>query len=409
MKITQADAQALTLPPDRNDAFLWDGVIPQFGVRARRAANGKTARTWLYGYRTGKVQHRITIGSIEIIKEPAARKRASEFYALVKAGRDPQTEKIEAITQSADTFERLLKPYLARKKTELRAGSYRNVERHLLINLKPLHRLPVTALGQRLVATRLEEIAVNSGPMAANLTRSSGSAFFRHLMQSGIASSNPFVATAKAKTNGARERVLGYDELKVIHGALLGDDDYSDIVRILMRTGMRREEAGGLEWSEVDTERALICLPAQRCKNGREHTLPIPPTVMEILRRRPRTWPDRTPRKFVFGRTRDSGFVAWSRGKRLLDARITPALRAWVHHDLRRSFSTHLHNDLEVAPHIVEAIINHVGGHKGGVAGTYNRAKYLRQMKVALDAWDAHLTAVLEGREPASNVISMQK
>jgi hypothetical protein len=32
---------------------------------------------------------------------------------------------------------------------------------------------------------------------------------------------------------------------------------------------------------------------------------------------------------------------------------------------------THLVEDLEVAPHVVEAPMNHLGGHKGGVAGVY--------------------------------------
>jgi len=38
-------------------------------------------------------------------------------------------------------------------------------------------------------------------------------------------------------------------------------------------------------------------------------------------------------------------------------------------------------------PHVVEAIINHVSGTKGGVARVYNKALYLEERTQALAAW----------------------
>ena len=43
--------------------------------------------------------------------------------------------------------------------------------------------------------------------------------------------------------------------------------------------------------------------------------------------------------------------------------------------------------ELGILPHIIEAILNHVSGHKSGVAGIYNRARYTEEMKSALQAW----------------------
>jgi hypothetical protein len=40
-----------------------------------------------------------------------------------------------------------------------------------------------------------------------------------------------------------------------------------------------------------------------------------------------------------------------------------------------------------VLPHVIEAVLNHYSGHRAGVAGTYNRAKYLDDMRAALDRW----------------------
>ena len=53
--------------------------------------------------------------------------------------------------------------------------------------------------------------------------------------------------------------------------------------------------------------------------------------------------------------------------------------------------------ELGIEPHVVEAILNHVSGHKGGIAGIYNRASYAKQMKVALAMWADHVDSITTG------------
>jgi hypothetical protein len=49
---------------------------------------------------------------------------------------------------------------------------------------------------------------------------------------------------------------------------------------------------------------------------------------------------------------------------------------------------TVMNERLGIAPHIVEAVVNHVSGSaRAGVAGVYNRALYLGERRVALDHW----------------------
>jgi hypothetical protein len=50
---------------------------------------------------------------------------------------------------------------------------------------------------------------------------------------------------------------------------------------------------------------------------------------------------------------------------------------------------------LGVMPHIVEAVLNHVSGHKAGVAGVYNRASYRVEMRAALGAWSEHVAGIV--------------
>ena len=58
--------------------------------------------------------------------------------------------------------------------------------------------------------------------------------------------------------------------------------------------------------------------------------------------------------------------------------------------------------DLGVAPHDIEAILNHVSGHKVGVAGIYNRSTYATEKRAALDLWAGHLRTVLPGASGAN-------
>jgi hypothetical protein len=58
-----------------------------------------------------------------------------------------------------------------------------------------------------------------------------------------------------------------------------------------------------------------------------------------------------------------------------------------------------MHDELGIMPHIVEAVLNHVG-HRAGIAGTYNRATYAREKANALARWADYLAAVVREREP---------
>ena len=80
-----------------------------------------------------------------------------------------------------------------------------------------------------------------------------------------------------------------------------------------------------------------------------------------------------------------------SKIKRRLDTAMKVAPRRI--HDLRRTAATGM-AELGIQPHIVEAVLNHVSGHRAGVAGTYNRAAYAAEKKAALDRWAAHVKRI---------------
>jgi integrase len=103
----------------------------------------------------------------------------------------------------------------------------------------------------------------------------------------------------------------------------------------------------------------------------------------------------------------DGPFSGWSKAKAALDERLAGKLKShWVAHDLRRTVATRM-ADLGVQPHVIEAALNHVSGHKAGVAGIYNRSLYSAEKAAALALWAEHVTAVVEDRN--SNVVPLQQ
>ncbi|WP_417798985.1 hypothetical protein [Terasakiella pusilla] len=74
-----------------------------------------------------------------------------------------------------------------------------------------------------------------------------------------------------------------------------------------------------------------------------------------------------------------------------------PPMPSWVLDDLCRTMVTMMNEKLKVAPHVVEACVNHASGAaKMGVAGVYNKALYLDERKDALNNWTQHIQKICE-------------
>jgi integrase len=79
--------------------------------------------------------------------------------------------------------------------------------------------------------------------------------------------------------------------------------------------------------------------------------------------------------------------------RRKADPKAKP-MPDWRLHDLRRTAATVMADNLGVLPHVIEAVLNHISGHRAGVAGIYNRARYEAEMRDALERWAQHVEAI---------------
>jgi integrase len=115
--------------------------------------------------------------------------------------------------------------------------------------------------------------------------------------------------------------------------------------------------------------------------------------AMEIIHSVPRI----AGRDHLFGERSDLGFTAWD-AKRDFDAKLGDKVAEWTLHDCRRAAATGM-ADIGVPPHIIEATLNHISGHKVGVAGVYNRSSYEREVRNALALWADHIRTIVESGE----------
>ena len=406
MKLTKATVGKLALSAGKGELIVFDEDVPGFGLRLRAGGSA----VWVAQYRVGAKQRRVTLGKLATLDPEVARKAARQVLAKADLGQDHQAERHARQAKAAVTFKAMAEQYLAHAARAQKAKTHSESLRHLSRDWRPFHARPVHEIDRRVVAARLHVIADAHGPIASNRARATLSAFYAWAIGHGLAETNPVVGTVKAGQERSRDRTLTGEEIVAVWREA-GAGDHGRIVRLLLLTGQRRGEVTSMRWREIDLERGLWSLPAERTKNGLAHDVPLSTQAVALLR----TIQRRGDRELLFG-SAEGPFSGWGLPKRRVDARIAQrradlrlgrplaagekpsagdAIAPWTLHDLRRTVVTGM-NDLGIQPHVVEAVVNHISGRaKAGVAGVYNRATYATEKRMALQTWADHLDQLL--------------
>jgi integrase len=401
MLLTNQSVSRLAIEPGKSERIDFDDKLSGWGVRLR--AGGK--RTWIIQYRIGRQQRRLTLGSVDKVPADKARSDAKIKLGLVEQGTDPAIQRADRTKAAGITFKRQFAAFTEYTAERVRPRTLDEITRHLNEHWAPLHTFPLDSIHRADVAAQLIEIKKQRGPIAANRARATLSSFFGWAMREGLTERNPVVGTNLPAEETPRERVLSDLELVAIWKAAGDADDYGRIIRLLILTGQRRSEIGGMMRAELDRTKRMLSLPPERTKNGRPHDVPLSDEAMAILA----AIDDDEDRGFLFGR-RDTGFSGWGKAKSNLDERLGKAAAPWTLHDLRRTCRTGL-SALGIVPHVAEAVINHVSSlesGKRGVSGVYDRYAYVAEKRQALDMWGAHVAALVAGKA-AGKIVSLRQ
>jgi len=226
------------------------------------------------------------------------------------------------------------------------------------------------------------------------------SKLFGWALQHRRVTANPCVGVYVPPAPKARDRVLtDYEIVQFWKASDKLSHPFSEALKLLLLTGARLREVSGMRKGELSPDGQTWTIPGSRTKNGKPLFVPLSPLARDILSSVKQI---ASPAGFIFSTTGDMPISGFSKIKKRLDQLMLSGsienrteFTTWRLHDLRRSAATGM-AELGIAPHIVEAVLNHVSGAKASVAGTYNRAAYEPEKRIALERWAAHIAALIE-------------
>ena len=403
------------LASSTGELFLWDEDLRGFGVKATSSG----AKSYLVQYRIGgrgaKVK-RYTIGRHGSPWTPdRARTEAKRLLIEVGQGIDVAAAKQERSRRPADlAFDKYSERFVDRCLNERWPRSWKDAEAALDRHVIPVLRgKPLPEIGRaevKDVLDRLRGRTATRRKVYAILRR-----MFRWAVSEGDIERSPLEGLEAPPIPTSRDRVLADWELQLVFEAAgkLGKP-FGPLIRLLILTGQRMQELAGASWSEFDRAEAVLRIPAVRAKNGKATEVPL--ATAAIAEIDGIAGGDKWPRKGLLftttGKTSVSGF---SRAKRQIDRQVAKMLKEredertvehWRYHDLRRTLATGLQR-LGVRFEVTEAVLNHVSGSKGGVAGIYQRHDWRDEKRAALDAWSSHVASMANAK--SNNVVTLRR
>lgn len=360
------------LPPAVGKRYeVRDTLLP--GLHIRVSATGN--KVWYVATRVHGRMRRIKIGNYPIVSLADARDKAREIL------RDIQLGVYETEAEQVPTFGEVVPQFIelyAKPRNRDWKGSERILKKFAALNDKP-----ITDIKRADVVKALDDIIAGGAPVRANRALAAIKKLMSWCVDRGVIETSPVAGLKLPTKETARDRVLSDDELqRCWTGAEAEGYPFAQYMHLLILTAQRRGEVAGMRWSEIDFATGAWTIPAKRAKNATSHTVPLAPLTLDILKSTPRFLGS----DLVFttnGTTPISGF---GRLKRRLDLVVGTDAEDWRLHDIRRTVATNMAM-LGIAPHIIEAILNHRTGIVSGVAAIYNRHAYLDEKREALEQW----------------------
>jgi integrase len=337
----------------------------------------------------GKLR-RFTLGTYPALSLAQAREAWRDARTAAQSGRDPATDRKRQT--GATDFLNVFNEWLTRDqaKNRSREAVRRLIEKDALPAWQ--HR-SVLDIGRRDVLDVIDAVVDRGSPITARRLHAHLHRLFKWCVGRGIIPINPMADLPKPGQETKRERVLTDEELAAVWQRCeeLGWP-FGPSIQLLVLTGARRGEIGGLRWSELKD--GQIGLAGDRTKNAKPHSIPLSAAAQAIIEKLPRV----AGSEFVFTTTGQTPISGWTRAKVDLDRAVKG--EPWTLHDIRRTVATGLQR-LGVSLQVIEAVLGHVSGSRAGVVGIYQRHSFDAEKAAALEAWGAHVMALVEGRAPA--------
>ncbi len=367
------------------------------------------SKLWRLKYAFGGKEKLLSFGSFPEVPLADARTKRDDARKLLAQGIDPsqqkKADKLAAGIASANTYEAIAKEYIAKLDADGLAPITLEKKRWLLLDLaSPLATRPITEIKAAEILDILRRLERNGRRESAHRLRGTIGAVFRFAIATLRAETDPtFALRGALLTVKVTHRAAITDEKKL--GALMQSiDDYDgwptlrSALQFIVLTMARPTEVRHLKRAEIDREKAVWHIPAERMKMRRPHDVPLSRQAMAVL---DGIW-DAGVAELVFPSIRSSL-------KPLSENAMNSALRRMGYtkdevtaHGFRSSASTIL-NERGWNPDVIEAALAHQD--EDEVRRAYNRAVYWPERVKMLQAW-ADLLDEFQGLRPRLRVVA---
>ena len=357
-------------------------------------------RSWAVRYRHNGRSVKLTLAKWPAMTLADARKAAADAQHALAQGNNPakakQTAKIKAMEAEANTVASICAAYMKREAGKLRTSVQReSILRRLIY--PHIGERPIGEIKRSEIVAMLDKIEDHNGPRAADTALALLRRVFHWHELRDDAFRSPIIrgmARQNAKDH-RRERILSDTELHAVWQATEDKTAFSALIRFLLLTSARRNEAAAMRRDEIDGD-GIWTLPPNRSKTKAEIVRPLSKAALALIEQMPQI--DGCP--YVFTSTASTPLRQFSGPKQRLDA--ASGVRNWRLHDLRRTSRSLLSRCKGVSVDHAERVLGHS---LGDIRARYDKHDYAEEIRFAVEALAALVANIVN--PPTAGVADM--
>jgi len=398
-----------------------------YGGLSLEARSDRDAKSWVYRFRLNDLACEMKLGSYPSVSLTKARALHKEAVALVKQGIDPRHHKAAvkaenlAVLTMQEVHERWLK-HLIRADEIKQSTIQEHSDRWSRYLQKSLGNIRLDHIQRAHLAGALDKMREFTREQTRK-AMSTLNGMLDYALARGMIHENPMRLLRPkdfaASSSEGRSRWLTLPELRMLWMAIefkgkegrgvaatsVLSASMIGVIKTVILTGVRREEAVGMRWDELDLDAGLWVLPPERTKNGSGHTVYLSHLQIKLLADLKLinggssfvfTSPRRDESSSVPLRQVDRPITAHSVSraiKRLQepasltqpDGPLYQKMAEFTLHDLRRTCATHWADTLQADSRVVELMLNHLPADK--LIRTYQRGRQVDRQKETWLQW----------------------
>ncbi len=360
------------------------------------------SKLWIFNYSRPITKKRanLGLGSYPDLSLALARDKTQELRTVLANGIDPQEHRQalarEASEAYANTFRNIANQWLKLKQPDVSENYYNKISDRLEKFIFPkLGKVPIHKINAVDAIQVISPIAEDGKLETVKKLCRWVNEVMVYAVNTGVIHANPLAGIGKAfnAPKVVNLPTLKPSELPELMSRLTKSNTKlvtRSLIEWQLHTMVRPGEAAGTRWEEIDVQKKLWTIPAERMKKNRIHVVPLTEQTLSILET---LKPISEHREFVFPSDHQPRRSANSQSANRAFKRMGFHGRL-VSHGLRALASTTL-NEQGFDPDVIEAALAHAD--KNAIRAAYNRSDYLEKRKKMMQWWSEHIDAAADG------------